>query len=601
VARAGTQNQSLHESIPMIIQTTNINLLWGSLIVEELIRNGVNYFCVSPGSRSAPLAAAVAQNERARHVICFDERGASFHALGYGRGSGKPAVLICTSGTAAANYYPAVIEASADGVPMIVLTADRPPELHEAGANQAIDQHKLYGKYLRWEYDLPCPDEKIQPQFVLTTIDQAVFRSLRKPGGPVHINCMFREPLAPSREPVTDGYLQPISTWEGKSEPFTKYEISLLQPESSVVKKVDDIITQSKKGIILAGELASNSQAEAVSQLAQKINWPIFPDINSGLRFQLSKKNTISYYDQMLLVDILWKKFAPDTIIQFGSRIVSKRAVQFIEKVKPKNLVQVLDHPDRHDPTHDVSLRIEAGIGVFCQSLLAEIQPRARTPWLDSLIESSNVVDSALNGFIHPDQKVSEISAARIVSQLIPERSGLFLASSMPVRDMDMFASSNGAIIPVAANRGASGIDGTVASATGFAAGHNLPATLVLGDLAMIHDLNSLSLLRSIRQPLIIIILNNNGSGIFSFLPIARFDDIFEKFFGTPHQLTFEKAAEMFGIDYTNPQINKEFQNAYQDSLMNGKTTIIEIKTDRKENFDLHQKIEERIRIAFQS
>jgi len=571
------------------------------MIIEELIRSGVDYFCISPGSRSAPLAAAVGQNQHARHIVCFDERGAAFHALGYGRATGKPAALICTSGTAAANYLPAVIEASVDRIPMILLTADRPPELRKTGANQTIDQINLYGKYLNWEFDLPCPDEKIPPQVVLTTIDQTVFRSRRMPGGPVHINCMFREPLAPINEPIRDDYLQPISDWEGKTDPLTKYEFPNLKPESLVIKEMSDIIDHSKKGIVLAGKLFSNYQAEAVLQLAQKINWPIFPDINSGLRFQLSKKNIIPFYDQMLLVERLWEKFAPDTIIQFGNRIVSKRVVQFIEQAKPKNFVQVMDHPSRHDPTHRVSLRIEAGIETFCQSLLNEIQSKTRTPWLDSLIESSNVVDSVLNGYVHPDQKVSEISAARIVSQLIPEKGALFLASSMPVRDMDMFASSNGAMIPVAANRGASGIDGTLASSTGFAVGHNLPVTCILGDLAMIHDLNSLSILRSVKQPLIIIIINNNGSGIFSFLPIAEFDNIFEKFFGTPHQLTFEKAAEMFGIDYCNPLINKELQDAYQEALMNGECSIIEVKTDRKENFDFHQKIQERIRIAFQS
>lgn len=585
----------------MTVDRSNINSVWGSLIVEELIRNGIDYFCISPGSRSAPLTAAVAQNPRARHIICFDERGAAFHALGYGRAAGKPAVLICTSGTAAANYYAAVIEASVDRIPMVILTADRPPELHQTGANQTIDQVNLFGKYLNWEFDLPCPDEKIPPQFVLTTIDQAVYRSRRRPGGPVHINCMFREPLAPTNEPIRNDYLQPISDWEGKTEPQAKYELADPKPESPVVKEVGKIIDQSKKGIILAGRLSSDSQSEAVLQLAQKINWPLFPDINSGLRFQLSKKNAIPFYDQMLLVEKLWEKFSPDTIVQFGSRMVSKRLIQFIERAKPNNFVQVMDHPHRHDPTHGASLRIEAGIETFCHSLLNEIQSRARTPWLDSLIETSNVVDSVLNGYVHPDQKVSEISAARIVSQLIPEKSALFLASSMPVRDMDMFASSNGGLIPVAANRGASGIDGTLASATGFAAGHNLPVTLILGDLAMIHDLNSLLLLRSIKQPLIIIIINNNGSGIFSFLPIAKFDNIFEKFFGTPHELTFEKAAEMFGVDYCRPLINKEFQDAYQETLMNRKTAIIEIMTDRKENFELHQKLQDRIRIAFQS
>jgi 2-succinyl-5-enolpyruvyl-6-hydroxy-3-cyclohexene-1-carboxylate synthase len=166
---------------------------------------------------------------------------------------------------------------------------------------------------------------------------------------------------------------------------------------------------------------------------------------------------------------------------------------------------------------------------------------------------------------------------------------------------MDMFASTNGSIIPVAANRGASGIDGTLASAAGFAVGNNLPVTVVIGDLAMIHDLNSLVLLRSIKQPIVIVLLNNNGSGIFSFLPIADFGDIFEKFFGTPHELTFEKAAEMFGIEYSNPQTNKEFQKIYQEALMNEKTTLIELKTDRKENLELHKRIQDRIQIALQS
>ena len=246
----------------MTINTANINILWGSLIIAELIRNGIDYFCISPGSRSAPLATAVAQNQRARYLICFDERGAAFHALGYGRATGRPAALICTSGTAAANYYPAIIEASADNIPMLVLTADRPPELHESGANQVIDQPNLYGKYLNWEFDLPCPDEKIPPQFVLTTVDQAVFRSRRKPGGPVHVNCMFREPLAPFSEPIGNDYLQLISDWERKTEPLTKYEIAGVKPESSILKEVSDIIDHAKRGIVLAGKKMGLSLTE---------------------------------------------------------------------------------------------------------------------------------------------------------------------------------------------------------------------------------------------------------------------------------------------------------------------------------------------------
>lgn len=585
----------------MSIDTSNINILWGSLIVEELIRNKIDYFCISPGSRSAPITSAVARNPEAKHIICFDERSAAFHALGYGRATGKPAVSICTSGTAAANYLPAVVEAAVDSIPMIILTADRPPELHDSGANQTIDQTKLYGNYVNWGFNLPCPDEKISPQVVLTTIDQAVFQSCRFPHGPVHINCMFREPLTPKGEPIESDYLQSISNWEGNKNPFTKYELSTRIPELAIVKKIANIVNNTKRGIVLVGKLESKSEAESVRRFAQQINWPVFPGINSGLRFQLSKNNFIPYYDQMFSVEKLREKFSPETVLQFGSRIVSKRILEFIEQAKPRDYIQVLNHPFRHDPHHNISFRIETDIDLLCQALMNEVSSNPKMPWLESLVETSNVVESLTDTFYHPDQNVSEISIARMVSQIIPEKSALFLASSMPVRDMDMFAFTNGSIIPVATNRGASGIDGTLASATGFAVGNNLPVTLVIGDLAMIHDLNSLLLLRSIKRPITIILINNNGSGIFSFLPIAGFEDIFEKFFGTPHELTFEKAAEMFGIEYRNPLTNGEFQKTYQEALMNDKSTIIELRTDRKENLDLHKKIQDRIRIALQS
>lgn len=584
----------------MSINASNINILWGSLIVEELIRNGIDYFCLSPGSRSTPLTAAVAENSRAKHIICFDERGAAFHALGYARAAGKPAVLICTSGTAGANYFPAIIEAAVDGVPMIVLTADRPPELRDSGANQTIDQVKLFGKYVNWDFDLPCPDEKVSARMVLSTVDQAVYRSRRDPPGPVHINCMFREPLAPVSEPVRQDYLQTLLDWPEKFRPFTSYELSLLTPPSSAVSQIAEMIDQTKRGIILAGKLSSPQQARSILELSQKINWPIFPDVNSGLRFQQSKNSVITCADQMLVVESMWEKFAPETVLQFGSRIVSKRVMEFLERVQPKNYVQILQHPHRHDPQHQVSLRIEADPEVFCKLLLMEVSAKSKTPYLATLVESANVVDSLLDTYVQAEQNVTEVSTARIISSLLPQKSALFLASSMPVRDMDMFAASTGAIIPVAANRGASGIDGTLASAAGFAVGHGLPVTVIIGDLAMIHDLNSLHLLRAIKQSLVIVVINNNGSGIFSFLPVAQFENIFEEYFGTPHNLSFERAAQMFDIDYFQPGTNAEFQNTYQDALMGGRTTIIEIRTDRKQNLELHQKIQERIRIALQ-
>ena len=206
-------------------KSSSLNALWAQLIVQELLRNQINQFVLSPGSRCTPLTAAVAAEKQAAALMHFDERGAAYFALGYARASGRPAVLVCTSGTAAANYYPAVVEASMDMLPLILLTADRPPELLASGANQTIEQVNLYGNYVRFHFELPCPDELVAPESILTLVDQAVYRATRSPAGPVHINCMFREPLAPSPLPKDfSPYLAGAQRWLNNNKPFTAYE-----------------------------------------------------------------------------------------------------------------------------------------------------------------------------------------------------------------------------------------------------------------------------------------------------------------------------------------------------------------------------------------
>ena len=583
----------------MLTEFSNLNALWTSLIVEELVRNRVDYFCLSPGFRNSPLTVSIARNKKAHSVIHYDERGAAFHAMGYARATRHPAVLVCTSGTAAANFMPAVIEASMDMVPLIVLTADRPPELRHTGANQTIDQVKLYGDYVRWFCDLPCPDADIEPGFVLTTVDQAVHRATRPPAGPVHINCMFREPLAPVG-PKKDfaHYLSGIKRWMENQKPYTEYDRAPSVPDAETVAKATTIISEADRGILVVGRLRNSEEQEAVKTVACHLNWPTFPDISSGLRLGVTSDNVIAYYDQLLLSDEFAESCQPLTVLHFGSIPTSKRLQQLLEKSHPSEYIMVAGHPWRYDPSHRVTMRIEADADEFCKQLLTLIeQPRANRPWLEQFTTASDIAGRILRERLDDSDRLSEPAVARLISQNIQPDSGLFVSNSMPIRDMDMYADLHGPVVTVACNRGASGIDGIIASATGFACGLNKPVTLLIGDLAFLHDVNSLALLKSAvhPHPLVIVVINNDGGGLFSFLPIAQVKEAFEPFFGTPHGLSFDKAADMFGLDYYCPDSKESFITSYLSAQKENHSAIIEIKSNRAENYSFHQALQKKI------
>ena len=584
----------------MTIDASNINSLWTSLIVEELIRNKVEYFVISVGSRSTPLTVAVARNPRAKKIVCFDERAAAFYAIGYARATGNPAVLISTSGSAAANYFPATIEAFTDSVPMIVLSADRPPELRQTGANQTIQQFNLYGQYVRWQFDLPCPDEKIPAQMVLTTIDQAVYQARKSPSGPVHLNCMFREPLAPSNAYIADTYLTGLSRWFEQQKPYTQYTSCQVVPDGVSTNQVVDIINQTQLGILAVGQLKSDADIQAVAQLAEKLNWPVFTDIQSKIRLESSLHNVIHYFDQILLTDSFNLRQPLKTVLQIGSRITSKRFMQLIEKHQPQNYVVVIDDPLRHDPSHNVSLRIDANILLFCQQLLPAIGKSQNPQWVKQLQQQSQLVNHSIDDFLGQSQEISEPSVARMISRYIPKQHGLFLANSMPIRDMDMYATCEGSPVAVTANRGTSGIEGTIAAAAGFAVGLNSPVTVLIGDLSFLYDMNSLALLKSLSLPLIIVVVNNDGGGIFSFLPISKCQDVFEPYFGVSHQLEFKHLAQMFGLDYYHPTTTDEFLATYQTAINNQRHAVIEVTTDRQKNYSLHQALNSQIVLELQ-
>lgn len=574
-------------------ESSNINRIWADLLVEELVRAGVGLFCLAPGSRSTPLATAVAANPRAVSVMHFDERGSAFCALGFARGSRRPAAWITTSGTAVANGMPAVVEASVDAVPMLLLTADRPPELRSTGANQTIDQVKLFGDYVRWQFDLPAPDAGVDPAFVLTTADQAVYRARRTPSGPVHLNVMYREPLAPDPDGgAYDTYLSALGDWIDGRRPYTRYAAADLGlPDAAAFWPR---LRDAQFGLIVAGRLDTRAQGDAVRWLSDRLGWPILPDVCSQLRLGGDSRpdHAAYYYDLILASESFRNRHRPDAVLHFGARSTSKRLNQYLADARPRHFIVIRDSPDRMDPQHRVTDHVEADVIAFCDRLTGLVDDDAARPtewtqaWTAASETARRVVDEELG------DELSEPAVARLLSARVPEGSGFVLASSMPVRDVDAYGLEERGTSFVAANRGASGIDGTVATAAGLARGLGREVTLLIGDLALLHDLNSLALLSTSPKPVIVIAINNHGGGIFSFLPIARHEDVFEPFFGTPHAFDFEHAARMFDLGYARVQSLDDLAEAYDEALRERTSRILEVTTDRGENLMLHRRLE---------
>lgn len=576
------------------LDAANLNHLWAQLLVEELVRSGVDTFFLAPGSRSTPLTTAVARHPTAQPVIHFDERGTAFAALGYGRATGRPAGWITTSGTAVANGFPAVVEAATDGVPLLLLTADRPPELRDTGANQTIDQVKVFGEYARWQFDLPTPTTDIAPRMVLTTADQAVHRATRPPSGPVHLNCMFRKPLEPRPDGIDhDEYTRALASWAEQSAPHTRYPSAWPSCSEAETAAVGEAVSGAERGLLIAGRLNTEAERAAVQRIAQHLDWPLLPDVTSGLRFGASDL-CIAHADQLLTSPAFREAHTPDVVMHIGGRFVSKRLRQYVDAATPAHRIVVRPDPSRIDPDHRVTHHIEHDVTHFCTVMVDQVKAtEEQSSWREAWGAAERVVRAEIDQFAQEADVLSEPLVVYRTTQHIPSGHALVLASSMPVRDANRYGCAEGASVSAFANRGASGIDGTVATAAGVAAGRDAPATLVIGDLALLHDLNSLALLRD--RSVIVIVLNNDGGGIFHFLPIAEHDDVFDPYFTTPHHRSFEQAAAMFDLDYAQPTTDDAFVEAYRAACDRGQSALIEVKTDRTENRALHEALEQRI------
>lgn len=560
----------------MIKTAPNLNALWCAVLAEELARLGINQVALAPGSRSTPLALAVASHRRLKTLVHWDERGLGFFALGHARATGRPVAVITTSGTAVANLAPAVAEAALDHVPLLLLTADRPPELRDTAANQTMDQATLFGSFLRWRFDLPCPGPEVPLRMLLTTLDQAVAQCGHGPAGPVHLNFMFREPLAPVRAAFPRRkMLQPLAGWLRSDAPLTRYQVA----RAGGIHSWPAELAGARRGVIVAGAL-SPAEAESVLGLARRLRWPILPDLQSGLRLGDPEPEVIAHADLVLGSSVWLAAHPPDAVLAVGGRVTSKRIAAMLQAPGDVPVVRVTPFLERQDPGHALTVQWVAALPDVAGVLQEQLEP-ADERWLTGWRTANTRAYRALRAQMRKG-RFSEPQAAWELTRHLPPGHALFAGNSLPVRLLDAFAASQGPGPQVAANRGVSGIDGLLASAVGYAAGRGQPVTLLIGDLSLMHDLNSLALLADARAPVVAVVLNNDGGGIFSFLPVSGTTPAFEKIFGVPHGRTFDGAAGMFGVGYARVASRAGLVRAYGQACHSGRSALIEVATARR-------------------
>lgn len=556
---------------------SNINSLWSAVLIEELWRLGVRHCCIAPGSRSAPLAFALAAHDGMSQHIHFDERGLGFFALGVAKATGEPVALITTSGTAVANLLPAVVEACQSGVPLIVISADRPPELIDCGANQAIDQLGIFGTYTGARLDLPTPDRQISLRWLLSSIDQAFARSCAR-GLPLHVNCMFRDPLYPHQPDGTSSqdnkaYWSTVQKWLGATSPYTEYRLTAGTPLPD--KRQWQSFTNGN-GLIVVGRVPTGTSTSAILALSQRLGWPVLADVQS----QLHGHPAVVRHAELLLASESGRSLyqQADRILQIGGYLTSKRLDQFIAEQDWHACWMVDPAPRRVDTGLRQDLRLVGDIGEICQQLLSASESlRQRPQWLAAFHQLAGRVSSQLS---HPGVTLDEQWLGSALAGLIPADTAVFLGNSLPIRMVQMFSTDH--LPRVYANRGASGIDGLIATAAGCAAGSQQPMVLLIGDISFFHDLNSLQLARQSKAPMVIILVNNDGGGIFhvttkgcrgAALQVAN------DYFVTPHGLTAQHAATLFGISYCAPESVAAFTASFSQAIAQPGCTLIEVIT----------------------
>ncbi|PFN95787.1 2-succinyl-5-enolpyruvyl-6-hydroxy-3-cyclohexene-1-carboxylic-acid synthase [Bacillus sp. AFS076308] len=551
--------------------------------VSELVLTGITDVVVSPGSRSTPMAMVMAEHPDLKVHIHVDERSAAFFGLGMAKAKNMPVAILCTSGTAAANYFPAIVEAKYSRVPLLVLTADRPHELREVGAPQAIDQLHLYGQHVKWFADMALPENSNEMlRYARTICARAAAIATQAPAGPVHLNFPFREPLIPKID-------ESLFALSERPKGYVKVHNGDITISDEEVKDIAKDLTGKEKGMIVCGNITDEKFAKAVTDLGAKLNFPILADPLSQLRSGRHKlENIIDAYDTFLRNEDAKSLLKPDVVLRFGAMPVSKALTIFLKEQGADHFV-IDGGGGWRDPSTLSSSMIFCNETMFCEKLVTYLDANSSSSFLDDWKKVNQLTKEHMAVI----RDVRELSEGKLFYQLVdqlPEEATLFVGNSMPIRDLDSFFLCNHKSIKVMANRGANGIDGTVSTAIG-AAVYTKSLYLVLGDLTFFHDLNGLIAAKLYDIDIHIILINNNGGGIFSFLPQSEHPQHFELLFGTPLNINFEHAVKMFNGNYNKIATWDQLGTLLKQSHHQKGIHVYEIETNRNRNRDEHREL----------
>ncbi|HEX2409901.1 MAG TPA: 2-succinyl-5-enolpyruvyl-6-hydroxy-3-cyclohexene-1-carboxylic-acid synthase [Solirubrobacteraceae bacterium] len=557
--------------------------------VDELARCGVREACTSPGSRSTPLVLSLARDPRIRATSHLDERSGGFFALGVGKSTGVPAVLACTSGTAAANYAPAVFEAREARVPLLVLTADRPPELRDVGAGQTIDQVKLYGTAAKWYLEVDeQPATPVRLRWLRQLACRAYLTALDGRPGPVHLNFALREPL------VLDEPLPPPTGGREGGRPWVTRPRRTATPPPELVDGLKAELENRPSAVLVAGRAERDAHLGlALAAFGERAAIPLLADPLSGAR---RGPAAVAHYDELLRNPEWAAAHAPELVLRVGDLPTSKPLRQWLAGLE--NALQIAFDAENawQDPTGSVATIAAADPRATLEAIAHRTQARD-TAWLDSWRRADRAAATAIAIALTPAGLCEPRVAAEIGAGL-PAEATVVVASSMPVRDVEAFFPAREIPPRVLSNRGANGIDGTVSTAFGVAATRDGPTVLLIGDVALFHDLGGLLAATRHRLKLTIVVLHNDGGGIFHFLPVSHEGAAFEEHVATPHGLDFAHAATLFGLGYETADSVDAFRAALARALAADRTSIVAVHTDRETNVAIHRAVRDAVAAA---
>ncbi len=578
------------------MDSTNANTALASAFVEELARGGLRHAVVSPGSRSTPLAVTLWRQPEIEVTVLVDERSAAFFALGAAQASGEPVALLCTSGTALANYHPAVCEADESAIPLVVLSADRPPELRGIGAGQTIDQIKLFGSAVRWFCEVgthAADDAGLLHYRSLGCRALAAARGETRPG-PVHLNLPWREPLAPVPVEGAVTATDPLALEGREGRPLTAVTRLDLEPSAFLLDEMVGHIGDAISGVIVAGRQLDPELREPLAHLARVSGFPILAEPTSQLRCgPHDRSHVIAAYDLLLRDERFARSVVPDLVLRFGEMPTSKPLRAWLAASEASEIA-IDPHGGWNEPTNRAAAILRAdptelasGWAARLEGLEGRERP-APQRWTEAEAAAQTALDEALAG----DKTVSEPGLHRALGVAHRDGDLVYTASSMPIRDQEAFLPAAGTNATFLSNRGANGIDGLVSSGIGAAHASGRPTTIVTGDLGLLHDIGGLAALREASTPVRVLVIDNDGGGIFHFLPqeSALDADEFEALLGTPRGVDVAKAAALFDLPHRRLDSLAELPEALRSG-----TGLIEAKTDRQDNVSAHRRLAESV------